>query len=232
MDKTGRHSFQKSKFGDSIDMPKNKFGHTKLNDQEDNNILPEDKMTNKIDASGNISAETSVDLDSVLNNMEKIIGLERLDKQMVAHNIEVEEDESHPEQISPVINLPVLRQKFSAFSEDDFTHYSFNNEDSEEEDLDEENNNYTLPTVNSKTFQNLDIKPRTNALKTVKKQPKNEEIEGLCTNNDCGFRIPENARFCNHCGSPQFNILGRHCINCGHKFSALEKFCPECGYTR
>ena len=45
MEKTTRHSFQKSKFTDSIDMHKNKFGHTKIGDEDDFNILPEDKMT-------------------------------------------------------------------------------------------------------------------------------------------------------------------------------------------
>lgn len=236
MEKNARHSFQRSKFSESIDMQKNKFGHTKLGSEDDGNILPEEKMTNKIDANGDVSAETSVDLDSVLNNMQKIMGQDRLGRQMAAHNLEVDEEVKPVEKVSTAINLPVLRQKFSMTTGEE------DNEDFEEssKSYDEEEGDYPEQSFSinrkysnsSDTMQVDDVIDRFDALRTAVKERKILKATSVCTNEQCEAEIPKNTRYCGQCGTPQFHVLGRHCVNCGIKFNGSEKFCSECGYTR
>ena len=236
MEKNARHSFQRSKFSESIDMQKNKFGHTKLGSEDDGNILPEEKMTNKIDANGDVSAETSVDLDSVLNNMQKIMGQDRLGRQMAAHNLEVDEEVQPVEKVSTVINLPVLRQKFSMATEEedneDFAEPP-KSYDQEEDDYREQPFSINKKYSDSSAIMHVsDTIDRFDALRTAVKERKNLKATSVCTNEQCEAEIPKNTRFCGQCGAPQFQVLGWHCVNCGIKFNGLEKFCSECGHTR
>ena len=133
--------------------------------------------------------------------MQKIMGQDRLDRQMAVHHLEVEEENIvHVENNTPVINLPVMRQKFSVPEENEDTEdYSYLEND---EDFNEEEDYKPAQNLSQSIF---DTHEEFKALKTAVKQRKNSKETSLCTNPQCECEIPKNARFCSHCGSPQFS---------------------------
>jgi len=50
-----------------------------------------------------------------------------------------------------------------------------------------------------------------------------------CSNKDCMYNLPKDAKFCLECGTHQ---LPKFCTECGYSFPGMEKFCPDCGKKR
>ncbi len=50
-----------------------------------------------------------------------------------------------------------------------------------------------------------------------------------CSNRDCLYALPKDAKFCLKCGTPQ---MPKFCTECGYSFPGMEKFCPDCGTKR
>jgi len=63
---------------------------------------------------------------------------------------------------------------------------------------------------------------------TSRKQSENKNYKS-CSNENCLYGLPLDAKFCLKCGTAQ---LAKFCIECGFKFLAMEKFCPDCGTRR
>ena len=63
---------------------------------------------------------------------------------------------------------------------------------------------------------------------TERKQSENHNFKS-CSNENCLYALPLDAKFCLKCGTAQ---LAKFCTECGFKFLAMEKFCPDCGNKR
>ena len=50
-----------------------------------------------------------------------------------------------------------------------------------------------------------------------------------CANENCLYALPKEAAFCLKCGTYQ---APKFCTECGHKYTGMEKFCPDCGTKR
>lgn len=50
-----------------------------------------------------------------------------------------------------------------------------------------------------------------------------------CANENCLYALPKDASFCMKCGTYQ---APKFCTECGHKYTGMEKFCPDCGTKR
>ena len=50
-----------------------------------------------------------------------------------------------------------------------------------------------------------------------------------CSNAECMYNLPLDAKFCLKCGTAQ---LKKFCTECGYSFVQEEKFCPDCGTKR
>ena len=59
-------------------------------------------------------------------------------------------------------------------------------------------------------------------------KPKNEFLKA-CSNKDCLYNLPKDAKFCLECGTAQ---MPKFCTECGYSFPGMEKFCPDCGNKR
>lgn len=63
----------------------------------------------------------------------------------------------------------------------------------------------------------------------VQKKSKEPQIqEGELTCSKCGTTLPQNAKFCGHCGK-KVQEEPLHCTNCGAEAKQGEKFCTTCG---
>ena len=63
---------------------------------------------------------------------------------------------------------------------------------------------------------------------TERKQAENQWFKP-CSNKDCMYNLPKDAKFCLECGTAQ---MPKFCTECGYSFPGLEKFCPDCGNKR
>ncbi len=72
-----------------------------------------------------------------------------------------------------------------------------------------------------------EIKPQPSTMRIVKK----EEVKTykICSNSECMYSLPLEAKFCMKCGTAQ---LKKFCTECGYNFTQEEKFCPDCGSKR
>jgi hypothetical protein len=61
-----------------------------------------------------------------------------------------------------------------------------------------------------------------------RRQTENHHLKS-CSNENCLYDLPVDAKFCLKCGTAQ---LPKFCIECGFRFLVLEKFCPDCGNKR
>lgn len=61
-----------------------------------------------------------------------------------------------------------------------------------------------------------------------RRQTKNHNFKS-CSNENCLYDLPVDAKFCLKCGTAQ---LPKFCIECGFRFLVMEKFCPDCGNKR
>ena len=59
-------------------------------------------------------------------------------------------------------------------------------------------------------------------------KPKDEWYKP-CSNKDCMYNLPKDAKFCLECGTAQ---MPKFCTECGYSFPGMEKFCPDCGNKR
>ena len=50
-----------------------------------------------------------------------------------------------------------------------------------------------------------------------------------CSNKECMYNLPKDAKFCLECGTVQ---MPKFCTECGYNFPGMEKFCPDCGKKR
>jgi len=50
-----------------------------------------------------------------------------------------------------------------------------------------------------------------------------------CSNKDCLYSLPKDAKFCLKCG---LSDAKQFCTECGYNFPGMEKFCPDCGNKR
>lgn len=71
-------------------------------------------------------------------------------------------------------------------------------------------------------------KPRPSTMKIVKKADVEKTFKD-CSNPECLYSLPHDAKFCLKCGIPQ---LAKFCVECGYRYSGQEKFCPDCGNRR
>jgi hypothetical protein len=93
--------------------------------------------------------------------------------------------------------------------------------------MDEEMEQHSAITSNSVNIADLiselDEMDGTTERKQVEKHLKD------CSNPECLYALPLDAKFCLKCGTAQ---LAKFCVECGFKFLAMEKFCPDCGNKR
>jgi len=54
-----------------------------------------------------------------------------------------------------------------------------------------------------------------------------EDAKGRCPS--CGFKNPENVKFCQECGSPLAAPGPKHCTSCGAEIAPGTRFCGACG---
>lgn len=47
--------------------------------------------------------------------------------------------------------------------------------------------------------------------------------------NNCGNKLPENAKFCNSCGAAVAATVKKTCLNCGNELLEGAAFCNVCG---
>lgn len=71
------------------------------------------------------------------------------------------------------------------------------------------------------------IKPAQSTMRLIKK----DEVKTFknCSNSECMYNLPLDAKFCLKCGTAQ---LKKFCTECGYSFVQEEKFCPDCGTKR
>lgn len=75
----------------------------------------------------------------------------------------------------------------------------------------------------------MEIKPQPSTMRVVKKEEVERSQYKSCSNPECLYGLPLEAKFCLKCGFPQ---LKKFCTECGFHFKTEEKFCPDCGTKR
>ena len=61
-----------------------------------------------------------------------------------------------------------------------------------------------------------------------RRQTENHNFKS-CSNENCLYDLPVDAKFCLKCGTAQ---MPKFCTECGFHFMNEEKFCPDCGTKR
>jgi hypothetical protein len=75
----------------------------------------------------------------------------------------------------------------------------------------------------------IEIKPQHSTMRIIKKPEVDKQNNKDCSNPECLYALPIDAKFCLKCGTPQ---LKKFCTECGFHFKTEEKFCPDCGTKR
>jgi hypothetical protein len=75
----------------------------------------------------------------------------------------------------------------------------------------------------------IEIKPQSSTMRIVKKPEVDKQNWKSCSNPECLYDLPHDAKFCLKCGTAQ---LKKFCTECGFHFKIEEKFCPDCGTRR
>lgn len=75
----------------------------------------------------------------------------------------------------------------------------------------------------------VEIKPQSSTMRIVKKPEVDKQQFKGCSNSECLYSLPLDAKFCLKCGTAQ---LKKFCTECGFNFKIEEKFCPDCGTKR
>ena len=75
----------------------------------------------------------------------------------------------------------------------------------------------------------VEIKPQPSTMRILKKPDDSNQHFKDCSNAECLYTLPVEAKFCLKCGTAQ---LKKFCTECGFNFKIEEKFCPDCGTKR
>ena len=80
-------------------------------------------------------------------------------------------------------------------------------------------------------LDDLDIenKPQTSTMRIINRPESDKQNFKDCSNTECLYALPLEAKFCLKCGTAQ---LKKFCTECGFHFMNEEKFCPDCGTKR
>jgi len=75
----------------------------------------------------------------------------------------------------------------------------------------------------------IELTPQPSTMRIVKKTGDEKQHSKDCSNPECLYSLPSDAKFCLKCGTAQ---LKKFCTQCGFNFKIEEKFCPDCGTRR
>lgn len=185
---------------DGSKISKNQFGHTVLGTMRDMDIS---NIEVKLNEFGEVSAEP---MQSLLDSPELL---------NLAGFVRKKEDPY----IEPVVSEP--KQSFSNVN------VKINDLISSLDLMDGTNES---PNIHPATFVHVNpfLQNQQDTGTTAEKKSQINHMKG-CSNQECLYALPVDAKFCLKCGTAQ---LPKFCTECGFKFPGLEKFCPDCGMKR
>ena len=221
-----RHSFLNPARTEKDKLNVNRFGHTILGGQLEDNVLSHEEMDVSVDPAGDIVATQKADIfeHPAVKSWAINAGI---DPSAFTEDAEPspELDASEETIEAPIVDIPRSL----------FDHLPTNLDElvRESQMLSADGPMGALPApprLNRSSPQEVHITLPAN-LGPARPAPqapvsKSSVLAQHCSS--CQGSHPENARFCPHCGI----ALTRFCIHCGYQFAGSEKFCPDCGERR
>jgi hypothetical protein len=221
-----RHSFLNPERTEKDKLVVNRFGHTILGGQLEDNVLPHKEMDVSVDPAGDIVATRKAEIFEHPAVKRWAINA-GIDPSVFTEEETLVPDADAPEDIAeaPIVEIPRSLFDHLPTSLDELAR------ESKILSADNPMDGFpAAPRLNRSSPQEVQITLPANLGSTrpapQAPAPKPSMPAQHCSG--CQGSHPANARFCPHCGM----ALSRFCIHCGYQFAGSEKFCPDCGERR
>ena len=218
-----RHSFSNPERTEKEKFSVNRFGHTILGSEMEENVLPHEEMEVAVDTSGNIVASRKAEIfeHPAVKQWALNAGIDLIDEEQ-AEAIEISDDST----AAPAEAPQSLFDRLPTSLDEMIRESQLFSADAPMEVIPAT----ATPRLNRSTPQEVQITlPADLGLsRSAPKESYQAPASAPQRCSGCQGSHPEGARFCPHCGM----ALARFCVQCGYQFSSSEKFCPDCGTRR